>query len=138
MQPQPLFPSQAGAPTGLPRPRAMRSLWATPVPVEPPSERVLAAVLQFGDIREEREDGTVMIRFSGGRLDREDLRLLLDDERERAEEVSILWDEAEAQVLEVMDAGPLRAGRRRGPPAPAYAGVRRGKLALVEVRPAAA
>ena len=68
-------------------------------------------MLEFGDVREERQDGLVAVRFTAARLQREDMALLLGDERERARDVSILWDEAECEMVRVIDLAPLRAGR---------------------------
>jgi hypothetical protein len=88
-----------------------RSLFAPPRPVSPPSERVVAAVLQFGDVREERQDGLTTVRFSAERLGQDDMALVLGEERERARDVSVLWDEAECEMVRVIDLAPLRAGR---------------------------
>jgi len=105
--------------------RAPLSLWAsTPshIPVDAaPAAEVVAAVLQFGDIREEREDGHVLIRFSPLRVEFEDVRLLLGEARSRALDVSVVWDEAEMQVVSVQDLGPLRAARALGRRGNAYA-----------------
>ena len=53
------------------------SLFSAAVAVAPPSEAVVAAVLQFGDVREEHEDGLVTLRFTASRLEREDMVLVL-------------------------------------------------------------
>ena len=108
------------------------SLFSPPAPVAPPSERVVAAVLEFGDVREERQDGLVAVRFTAARLQREDMALLLGDERERARDVSILWDEAECEMVRVIDLAPLRAGRDTVEQANRYADARKRTL-----RPAA-
>ncbi len=94
-----------------PKIHAPISLWTTPEAVAAPSERIVAAVLQFGDLREEREDGMTLIRFSRHRLEREDMVFLLGEELERALDVSLIWDEAEDQLVRVLDVAPLRQGR---------------------------
>ncbi len=91
-----------------PAARAPLSLWIDPEPCAPPPAAVIAAVLGFGDLREEQDDGTVIVRFSPARVEREDLRLLLGADRRRALDVSIVCDEAQAEVLRVIDLAPLR------------------------------
>ena len=105
--------------------KAALSLFSAPMPVAPPSERVVAAVLEFGDVREERQDGLVTVRFTAARLQREDMALLLGEERERARDVSILWDEDECEMVRVIDLAPLRAGRDTVDQANRYADARK-------------
>ena len=94
----------------IPAAHAPLSLWsAAAAPVEPPSGRVVAAILQFGDVREPRPDGTRLVRFSPERLDREDMALVLGPERERALDVSLVWDAWRGELLRVLDVAPLRA-----------------------------
>ncbi len=90
-----------------PEPRPALSLWAVAERVAPLSDTVVAAVQMFGDVRAEREDGTTLIRFSAARLAREDMRLVLGEAVARAAQVSIVWDEQEEQLLDVLDAAPL-------------------------------
>jgi hypothetical protein len=92
-----------------------------PDPVAAPGERVVAAVLQFGDVRDEREDGTTLIRFTRSRLEREDMQMLLGEDLYRALDVSLIWDEGEDQLLRVLDVAPLRRGRARTTPLNRYA-----------------
>jgi hypothetical protein len=99
-------PSRAFAPT-----RPALSLFSAPERIFPPSERVVAAVLQFGDLWEERQDGLVGVRFTEERLGRQDMTLLLGEELGRARDVTILWDESECEMVRVLDLAPLRAGR---------------------------
>ena len=84
----------------------------------------MAAVLAFGDLREEREDGATLIRFSPARLDHEDMRLLLGEELARAAHVSVIWDDEEEQLLSVLDAAPLLPPARLPPTADFRAGNR--------------
>ena len=104
------------------------SLFSAAVAVAPPSEAVVAAVLQFGDVREEHEDGLVTLRFTASRLEREDMALVLGEERERARDVSIVWNETEAEMVRVIDLAPLRAGRESLEQANLYAAARRRAL----------
>lgn len=96
-------------PLAFPKSRIPISLWVAPVPVAPPSGAVIAAVLAFGDQREDREDGTTLVRFSPERLAIGDLDEMLGAELDRALDVSIIWDEREDEVVSVLDVAPLRA-----------------------------
>jgi hypothetical protein len=84
------------------------SLWTQISAVEPPSGAVVAAVLQFGDIWEPREDGAALVRLSPRRAAQEDLQLLLGDEASRALDVSLVWDDAAAELRQVIDLLLLR------------------------------
>jgi hypothetical protein len=108
----------------FPASRPAVSLWTAPVRTTPPSSAVVAAVLAFGDVREEREDGLTLVRFSRERLAIGDLDELLQGETERALDVSLLWDEREEQLVRVLDNRPLRAGREDGPTGNSYADAR--------------
>jgi hypothetical protein len=99
------------------------SLWAQRAPIAPPSGAVVATVLQFGDVWETRPDGSTLIRLSPERAAREDIALLLGDEQPRALDVSLIWDEEECQLLQVLDAAPLRP-QAEGPTGNAYADAR--------------
>ncbi len=109
------------AASNLPPPVAALSLWGACDAVAAPREGVVAAVLQFGDVREDREDGTTLIRFTRTRLEREDMRMLLGQDLYRALEVSLIWDEAEDQLVRVLDVAPLRQARARATPLNRYA-----------------
>ena len=108
--------------------RSAVSLFSAPAPVAPPSEQVVAAVLQYADAREEHDDGRITLRFTAARLEREDMVLLLGEERQRARDVSIVWDEAECEMVRVIDLAPLRAGRDSVDQANLYAAARKRSL----------
>ncbi len=108
--------------------RSAVSLFSAPLAVSPPSEHVVAAVLQYGDVRDEHDDGRVTLRFTAARLEREDMILLLGEERDRARDVSIVWDEAECEMVRVIDLAPLRAGRESVDQANLYAAARKRSL----------
>ena len=104
------------------------SLFSAALAVAPPSERVVAAVLQFGDVREEHQDGLVTLRFTAARLERDDMVMVLGEERGRARDVSIVWNEAEDEMVRVIDLAPLRAGRESLEQANVYASARKRSL----------
>lgn len=104
--------------------RPAASLWARAATLAPPSSALVSAVLVFGDLHEAREDGTTAIRLSPQRLNPGDLRMLLGAEEARALDVTVLWDEREEQVVQVIDAGPFRREPEPGPTGNAYADAR--------------
>jgi hypothetical protein len=107
------------------------SLWGHVEPVAPPSAAVIAAVLELGDLRVDCEDGRVSIRLSAARAALTDAVLRLGVERERALDVTLIWDVAEDEIVRVVDVAPLRAGhaahRRRN----AYAEARKRGVTFV-------
>ena len=81
-------------------------------------------MLQFGDVREEHEDGLVTFRFTAARLERADMAEILGEACDRARDVSIVWDEAQDEMVRVIDLAPLRAGRETLEQANLYAAAR--------------
>ncbi len=104
------------------------SLFSAPAPLAPPSQSVVAAVLQFADVREEHDDGLVTLRFSSARLARGDMALILGEEVGRAADVSIVWDEREGEMVRVIDLAPLRSGRETLEQANRYAAARQRRV----------
>jgi hypothetical protein len=100
------------------------SLWACATPVAPPSAEVIDAIVSFGDVRMEREDGTVLVRISPARLAQPDLEARLGLQRFRALDVSVVWDEEEAEIVRVIDARPVRPPSGSGPTGNRYADAR--------------
>jgi hypothetical protein len=100
------------------------SLFGHVAPVAPPSAAVIAAVLELGDLREDCEDGRVSIRLSSERAAWRDATLRLGVERERALDVTVIWDEAEDEIVRVLDVAPLRAGNAAQRQRNAYAEAR--------------
>ena len=93
--------------------RSAVSLFTPSRPIASPSEEVVAAVLMFGDVWEERSDGYVTRRLSAERLACDDLGLVLTDpqDRARAQDVIVVWNDAEDEIVRVVDLAPLRVGR---------------------------
>lgn len=111
------------------------SLWAQPEPVAPPSAEVVAAVLTLGDVRVDCEDGYTSIRFSPERVDTSEIALLLGRDRERALDVTVIWDEAEAEIVRVLDVAPLRAGHAAARQHNAYSRARQRDMTRPETHP---
>lgn len=108
--------------------QAALSLWGHVEPVAPPSAKVIAAVLELGDLRVDCEDGRTSIRLSAERAAQRDATLLLGAERERALDVTVIWDEAEDEIVRVLDVAPLRAGQAAKRQRNAYAAARQRSL----------
>jgi hypothetical protein len=100
------------------------SRWACATPVAPPSAAVIEAIVAFGDLRSEREDGTVSIRISPARLAQPDMEARLGLQRFRALDVSVVWDEDEAEIVRVVDVRPVRPPAGPGPTGNRYADAR--------------
>ena len=100
------------------------SLWVQPEPVAPPSAEVVEAVLTLGDVRVETEDGRTSIRLSAERAADTDVVRRLGGSVERALDVTVIWDEAEDEIVRVIDLAPLRAGEAARRARNAYAEVR--------------
>ena len=111
--------------------QAALSLWGHVEPVAPPSAEVVAAVLALGDIRVDCEDGRTSIRLSAERAQWSDAVLLLGVERDRALDVTVIWDEAEAEIVRVLDVAPLRAGHAAKRQRNAYAEARKRGVTFV-------
>ena len=77
---------------------------------------------------EEHDDGRVTLRFTTARLEQEDMTLLLGEERQRARDVSVVWDEAECEMVRVIGLAPRRAGREGVDRANVYAAARKRSL----------
>ena len=50
-------------------------------------------------------------RRTAERIAQDEFALLLGAERERALDVTVIWDEDQAEIVRVLDLAPLRAGR---------------------------
>ena len=116
--------------------RALLSLWIGAASVAPPSAAVINAILDHGDICEPRDDGHVLVRLSASRAAQ--LAASLGAERQRALDVSIVWDEGEQQIVTVLDAGPLRAAPEPQAAPNAYAAARRRGVGRAAAWPASA
>jgi hypothetical protein len=106
--------------TAFPRPRRTNSLQgaapgraaarAAREPVAPPSGALINAILSYADIEEEAGAGHVILRVSARRAKDKVIGQLLGREAARLADVSIIWNEDEAQIFRVLDAAtPLWA-----------------------------
>ena len=129
---QAAFPTRRSPPFRAARPAA--SLAAPRAPVAPPSEAVVAAVAQYGDVFEEREDGCVTRRFSREALEHGLAALVLDgeDERRRALDIQVIWNEAECAIEAVIDLAPARRAREAADQVNRYALARMRSARLID------
>ena len=102
------YPHRRSPPFKAARPAV--SLAASTAPVAPPSQEIVAAVAQCGDVWEEREDGRVTRRFSREALERGLAAAVLphEEDRLRALDIQVIWNEAEGAIDAVIDLAPLR------------------------------
>lgn len=79
-------------------------------PVAPPSGALINVILSYADIEEEAGAGHVILKISARRAKDKVIRDLLGREAARLADVSIIWNEDEAQIYRVLDAAtPLWA-----------------------------
>jgi hypothetical protein len=120
-------PLQSPARTALFRAaRPAASLSAPTAPLAPPSQEIVAAVAQFGDVFEEREDGLTTRRFSREAVERGLAAQVLTraEDRLRALDIQVIWNEAEGAIDAVIDLAPLRRVREAADRVNAYASAR--------------
>ena len=79
-------------------------------PVAPPSGALINAILSYADVEEEAGASHVILKISARRAKDKVIRDLLGREAARLADVSIIWNEDEAQIYRVLDAAtPLWA-----------------------------
>jgi hypothetical protein len=104
---------RAARPSAAP---AASAATATREPVAPPSGALINAILSYADIEDEAGAGHVILRISARRAKDKVIREMLGREAARLADVSIIWNEEEAQIFRVLDAAtPLWADTDPGP-----------------------
>lgn len=68
-----------------------------------PSGRMIDAVLRFADVQEEVEGGRTRLRLSRRRLREPEVRAALGGDARRAGALSVVFDDREAEIVEVAD-----------------------------------
>ncbi len=106
--------------------RPAASLLAPTAPVTPPSQEIVAAVAQLGDVFEEREDGCVTRRLSREAVEHGLAAQVLtrSEDRLRALDIQVVWNEAEGAIEAVIDLAPLRRSREAADQVNRYAEAR--------------
>ncbi len=66
-----------------------------------PTGRLIDAVLQFADLHEDLGDGRMRLRLSRKRAREPEVRAALGADARRAAEVAVVYDEREAEVVDV-------------------------------------
>ncbi|MDP3175232.1 MAG: hypothetical protein Q8M88_12445 [Phenylobacterium sp.] len=74
-----------------------------PVRLRPLSGAVIDAVLRYSDVQQDLGGGRTLMRISDARLHEAEVRDSLGDTAARAATVSILWNEREGQIIQVLD-----------------------------------
>lgn len=88
--------------TAAAKPRAPRR--AAPAPGV-----VVDAVLRFSDVQQDLGCGRTLMRMSPQRLRDPEVRTFLGDDADRAGQVSILWNEREGEIIQVLEGARLAA-----------------------------
>lgn len=85
---------------------ARRRRAATFAPVERPAlpGSVIDAVLRFHDEEQDQGAGRTLMRLSKKRLRDAEVSAALGDQKTRAANVSILWNERESEIIRVLEA----------------------------------
>jgi hypothetical protein len=72
-----------------------------------PSGRMIDAVLRFADVQEEIDGRRTRLRLSRQRLRQPEVRAALGQDARRAAKISVIFDDHEAEIVEVAnDPGP--------------------------------
>ncbi len=80
----------------------MSALVRSPEASQPaPSGRMINALLQYADVQEDLGEGRLRMRLSKGRLRRPEVRAALGRDLDRAGRISVIFDEREAEIVEV-------------------------------------
>ena len=77
--------------------------------VAPPSGALINAILEHADIRQEIGGGRVVLRLSERRASHRLVRRGLGKHAGRLGQMSLIWDEADGQVVQVCDGGAAGA-----------------------------
>ncbi len=79
----------------------MSALFRTPETIGAPSGRMIDAVLRFADVHEEMGESRTRLRLSRERLRQPEVRAALGGDARRAGAISVIFDEREAEIVEV-------------------------------------
>jgi hypothetical protein len=88
----------------------------TPMPLQSashaPSGRMIDAVLRFADIQEEIDERRTRLRLSRQRLRQPEVKAALGQDARRASKLSVIFDEQEAEIVEVANDPEPEDGER--------------------------
>ena len=80
----------------------MSALFRTPeTTVAAPSGRMINALLQYADVQEDLGEGRLRMRLSKEGRRRPEVRAALGRDLDRAARISVIFDEREAEIVEV-------------------------------------
>jgi hypothetical protein len=82
----------------------MSAMFPLPAAAAIPSGRTLNALLQYADVQEELGGGRVRLRLSPARLKQRAVKAALGADAARAADLAVVYDEHEAEVVEVTGA----------------------------------
>lgn len=75
---------------------------------KPISSAVIDAVLRYADVEEDMGGGRTLYRMSAARAADHEVRRALGDAAVRASSVSVLWNDREDQIIQVLDGAANR------------------------------
>ena len=79
-------------------------LMPAPASPRPPSGALINVILEYADIQHDAGAGHLVLRLSHKRMKDPVIREILGRETRRLQDISILWDEAEGEIVRVHDA----------------------------------
>ena len=82
----------------------MAAMFPRPTAAAVPSGRMLNALLQYADVQEDLGGGRIRMRLSAARLKQREVKAALGADVARAADLAVVYDEREAEVVEVSGA----------------------------------
>jgi len=82
----------------------MSAMFPRPAAAAIPSGRMLNALLQYADVQEDLGGGRIRMRLSPARLKQREVKAALGADVARAGDLAVVYDEREAEVVEVSGA----------------------------------
>ena len=81
----------------------MSALFHTPFPTAVASGRLISEVLRLADVQEDLGGGRIRLRLSQARLKQPEVKAALGEDVSRAAELAVVYDEREAEVVDVTE-----------------------------------
>ena len=79
----------------------MSAMFRTPFPTAVASGRLISEVLRLADVQEDLGGGRIRMRLSKARLKQPEVKAALGEDVKRAAELAVVYDEREAEVVDV-------------------------------------
>jgi len=79
----------------------MSAMFHSPFPAAVASGRLISEVLRLADVQEDLGGGRIRMRLSKARLKQPEVKAALGEDVKRAAELAVVYDEREAEVVDV-------------------------------------